>query len=95
MVDVIVYKPSSSGSCLYMINPPGYALGLTIYHIKHERVYVSYYRYIRRHSFGNFFKYIFTVDLFIFEMSLQPTFSMSEGSRDYLVKLLKLEIDIS
>ena len=30
MVDVIVYKPS------------GYALGFTIYHTKHELVYVSY-----------------------------------------------------
>ena len=30
------------GSCLCMINPCGYALGLIIYHIKHERVYVSY-----------------------------------------------------
>ena len=31
----------AEGSCLYMINPSGYALGFIIYHIKHERVYVS------------------------------------------------------
>ena len=45
MVDVIVYKlinPRPTGSCLYMINPLGYALGFIIYHIKNERVYVSY-----------------------------------------------------
>ena len=30
MIDVIVYNPS------------GYALGFIIYHIKHERAYVSY-----------------------------------------------------
>ena len=41
MIDVIVYK--LVGSCLYMINPSGFVLKLfIIYHIKHERVYVSY-----------------------------------------------------
>ena len=30
------------GSCLYLIKPSGYALGFIIYHIKYERVYVSY-----------------------------------------------------
>ena len=44
MIDVIVYKPShyAMGSCLYMINSSGYAVGFIIYHIKHERAYVSY-----------------------------------------------------
>ena len=42
MIDVIVYKPEPEGESLYMINPSGYALGFIIYHIKHERVYVSY-----------------------------------------------------
>ena len=31
-----------------MINPSGYALGFIIYHIEHERVYVSY-KIIRFH----------------------------------------------
>ena len=35
-------NPRPTVSCLYMINPSGYALGFIIYHIKHERVYVSY-----------------------------------------------------
>lgn len=37
MIDVILYKPSP-----YMINFSSYVLGFIIYHIKHERVYVSY-----------------------------------------------------
>ena len=44
MIDVIVYlciNPRPMGSCLYIINPSGYALGFIIYHIKHERVYVQ------------------------------------------------------
>ena len=38
MVDVIVYKPSPYG-LVFIHNKP---LGFIIYHIKHERVYVSY-----------------------------------------------------
>ena len=35
-------NPYPTGSCLYTINPSGYVLGFIIYHIKNERVYVSY-----------------------------------------------------
>ena len=44
MIDVIVYKPSPYGIVFIhiMIEPSGYALGFIIYHIKHERVNVSY-----------------------------------------------------
>ena len=38
MVDVIVYKPSPYGLVFIHDKP----LGFIIYHIKHERVYVSY-----------------------------------------------------
>ena len=38
MVDVIVYKPSPYGLVFIHDTP----LGFNIYHIKHERVYVSY-----------------------------------------------------
>ena len=38
MIDVIVYKPSPYGLVFIHDKP----LGFIIYHIKHERVYVSY-----------------------------------------------------
>ena len=45
MIDVMVYKPSPYGLVFIhdkSIAPSGYALGFIIYHIKHERAYVSY-----------------------------------------------------
>ena len=42
MVDVIVYKFSPYGLVFIHDNSLGYALGFIIYHIKHERVFVSY-----------------------------------------------------
>ena len=42
MVDVIVYKPSPYGLVFIHDKSLGLHLGLIIYNIKHERVYVSY-----------------------------------------------------
>ena len=41
MVDVIVYKPSPYGLVFIHDKPLGLRLGFIIYHVKHERVFVS------------------------------------------------------
>ena len=55
MIDVIVYKPSPYGLVFIHDKP----LGFIIYHIKHERVYVSYKPLMQNCPLGRFIKNFF------------------------------------